>query len=74
MRSRTNRSMTVSAAILMHLFAADVLAQNLFQPPGANLTYGDVTHGMRIQSASTNPAAAAADLAARDGGRGMLVV
>ena len=67
MRSRINRSMTVSAAILMHLFAADVLAQNLFQPPGANLTYGDVTHGMRIQSASTNPAAAAADQARQDG-------
>ena len=38
-------------------------AQQLFQPPGANLTFGDVTHGQRAQSASTNPAAAAADLA-----------
>ena len=42
---------------------ADAAAQKLFQPPGANLTYGDVTHGMRVQSASTNPAAAAADMA-----------
>ncbi len=40
-----------------------VFAQAVFQPPGANLTFGDVTHGQRIQSASGNPAAAAADLA-----------
>ncbi len=33
----------------------------VYHPPGANLTYGDVTHGMRVQSASSNPAAAAAD-------------
>ena len=33
----------------------------VYQPPGANLTYGDVTHGKRAQSAATNPAAAAAD-------------
>ena len=39
------------------------LAQAVFQPPGANLTFGDVTHGQRIQSASGNPAAAAADQA-----------
>ncbi|MEL7448669.1 MAG: conjugal transfer protein TraF [Pseudomonadota bacterium] len=38
-------------------------AQQLFQPPGANLTLGDVTHGIRALSASGNPAAAAADLA-----------
>ena len=34
----------------------------VYQPAGANLTYGDVTHGQRIQSASGNPAAAAADI------------
>jgi hypothetical protein len=39
------------------------LAGPVYQPAGANLTYGDVTHGQRIQSASSNPAAAAADLA-----------
>src|SRR5210317_1924206 len=50
-------------AIFMILEAGDGSAQTLFQPPGANLTLGDVTHGMRAQSASTNPAAAAADLA-----------
>ena len=38
-------------------------ASPVYQPPGSNLTYGDVTHGQRVQSASTNPAAAAADLA-----------
>ena len=51
------------AAIVMILAASTGSAQTLFQPPGANLTFGDVTHGMRAQSASTNPAAAAADLA-----------
>ncbi len=50
-------------AIFMIFAAGAGSAQTLFQPPGANLTFGDVTHGMRAQSASTNPAAAAADLA-----------
>ena len=47
----------------------------VYQPPGANLTYGDVTHGQRVQSASSNPAAAAADLARAPGKstRGTLV-
>ncbi len=44
----------------------DGQAGGLFQPPGANLTYGDVTHGARVQSASGNPAAAAADLGRTD--------
>ncbi len=47
-------------------FASDALARSLFQPPGANLTYGDVTHGARLQSASSNPAAPVADLARND--------
>jgi hypothetical protein len=38
-----------------------VLAGPVYQPPGSNLTLGDVTHGGRIQSASSTPAAAAAD-------------
>ncbi|MDH4256301.1 MAG: conjugal transfer protein TraF [Gammaproteobacteria bacterium] len=42
-----------------------VAAGPIYQPPGANLTYGDVTHGQRVQSASTNPAAGAADVARR---------
>ena len=44
-------------------FAA--LAGPVQQPPGANQTFGDVTHGLRVQSASSNPAAAAADRARR---------
>lgn len=42
------------------------LAGPVYHPPGSNLTYGDVTHGQRVQSASSNPAAAAADRARRD--------
>ena len=44
------------------LLASSATAGPVYQPPGANLTFGDVTHGQRVQSASTNPAAAAADL------------
>ena len=43
------------------------LAGPVYQPLGSNLTYGDVTHGQRVQSASSNPAAAAADVV-RGGG------
>jgi len=53
---------TVACGILL-LSVTAAWAQSVFQPPGANLTYGDVTHGQRLQSASGNPAAAAADLA-----------
>lgn len=51
---------------LVLLRTDEASAQAIFQPPGSNLTYGDVTHGMRAQSASTNPAAAAADLARQE--------
>ena len=51
------------------LSVVSVSAGPVYQPPGANLTYGDVTHGQRVQSASSNPAAAAADLV-RGEGRG----
>ena len=62
-------------------FAGGLLACNLaladavYHPPGANLTYGDVTHGQRIQSASSNPAAGAADLARGEnrGARGVVL-
>jgi hypothetical protein len=37
------------------------LAGPIHQPPGSNLTFGEVTHGLRIRSATGNPAAAAAD-------------
>jgi hypothetical protein len=49
------------------LLAGTVLAGPVYQPPGANLTLGDVTHGKRILSASSNPAAAAADRARASG-------
>ena len=49
------------------LIAANVAAGPVYQPAGANLTLGDVTHGNRLQSASSNPAAAAADRARASG-------
>jgi hypothetical protein len=51
------------AAMAGALLTATVSAGPVYQPPGANLTLGDVTHGKRILSASSNPAAAAADRA-----------
>lgn len=59
--STLTRSITAGLACL--LFAAGASAGPVYQPPGANLTLGDVTHGKRILSASSNPAAAAADRA-----------
>ena len=55
-------------AILAGAFlTASVSAGPVYQPPGANLTLGDVTHGKRVMSASSNPAAAAADRARSEG-------
>lgn len=48
---------------LLLLCATAAIAGPVYQPPGTNLTYGDVTHGQAAQSASSNPAAAAADRA-----------
>jgi len=64
MLMRNNRKISTRALVsgLFLLSAVKVLAGPVYQPPGANLTYGDVTHGQRVQSASSNPAAAAADL------------
>lgn len=59
------RQATVAVALLLATTA--VTAGGVYQPPGSNLTFGDVTHGQRVQSASTNPAAAAADLVRGDG-------
>jgi hypothetical protein len=53
---------TCSAGVAS-LVATAALAGPVYQPPGANLTYGDVTHGQRASSATANPAAAAADVA-----------
>jgi hypothetical protein len=55
---------TFSGVILLAVTVAT--AGPVYQPPGSNLTYGDVTHGQRVQSASSNPAAAAADVARGD--------
>ena len=62
---RIDRSIARKALVsgIALLSAAAVFAGPVYQPQGANLTLGDVTHGKRVQSASSNPAAAAADLA-----------
>ncbi len=60
---------TIPALFSIALAAALTVAAHagpVYQPPGANLTYGDVTHGQRVLSATGNPAAAAADLARGD--------
>ncbi len=55
-------------ALIVALLAGGAQGAPIYQPPGANLTYGDVSHGQRALSAAGNPAAAAADLA-RGGGQ-----
>lgn len=55
------------AVLIGMLFSGVVLAGPVYQPPGANLTLGDVTHGKRVLSASSNPAAAAANRARGSG-------
>ncbi len=50
-------------AIALTVFGHGVSAAPVYQPPGSNLTYGDVTHGQRLSSGTGNPAAAAADAA-----------
>ena len=52
--------LTIQKLAIIALGAAFTLAANagpVYQPPGANLTYGDVTHGQRVISAAGNPAA-----------------
>ena len=56
------RSQNYAVGLLLAVLSSSALAGSLYQPPGANLTLGDVTHGMRVQSASSNPAAAAVDV------------
>lgn len=60
------QKLTLAAACSL-LLVATASAGPVYQPPGSNLTYGDVTHGKRLQSASSNPAAAASDRARADG-------
>ena len=47
---------------LLALASSAAQATPIYQPPGVNLVYGDLTHGYGAQSASTNPAAAAVEL------------
>ena len=74
-RKKTAFSPALAAAVAGLLAATPALAGPPFQPSGTNLTLGDVTHGQRVQSASGNPAAAAADQARSAGKpvRGMVI-
>ena len=65
---RVSTSRVFAAFLLASLLAVSAMAGPVYQPSGANLTLGDVAHGQRVQSASSNPAAAAADRA-RGGGK-----
>jgi hypothetical protein len=56
------RSKSYSVGLLAILGIGIASGTPVYQPPGANLTYGDVTHGQRVSSAMGNPAAAAANL------------
>jgi hypothetical protein len=48
--------------LLLALASSAAQATPIYQPPGVNLVYGDLTHGYGALSASTNPAAAAVEL------------
>jgi len=43
------------------------LTAPVYMPPSSNLVYGDVSHGQRVLSASSNPAAAAVDVVRGEG-------
>ena len=58
-----SRSRRYSAAFALLLGVGVSTAAPIYQPPGASLTYGDVSHGQPVATASGNPAAAAADQA-----------
>lgn len=56
------RSSRISIVMLMVMGIDLAGATPIYQPPGSNLVYGNVTHGQRTLSAITNPAAAAAEI------------
>jgi len=58
----------VTAACIGALSSAALAGGPAYLPPSSNLVYGDVTHGQRVMSASSNPAAAAVDIV-RGGGK-----
>ncbi len=66
--SDARRAGFLVSAVAALVAAGPATAGQPYQPPGTNLTLGDVTHGQRVQSASGNPAAGAADNA-RSAGR-----
>jgi len=55
------RTAALTLGGLTILLAGVASAAPVYQPPGANLTFGDVTHGLRALSAAGNPAAGAAN-------------
>ena len=61
------KQQVIFSAMASLLWLGTASAGPVYQPPGSNLTFGDVTHGLRVQSASSNPAAAAADRARAQG-------
>ena len=69
MRSRSPKFLFQVLGIMSLAACPYAVADPVYQPSGSNLTIGDVTHGGRVQSASSNPAAAAADLARSEGKR-----
>ena len=52
--------------VLLALASSAAQATPIYQPPGVNLVYGDLTHGYGALSASTNPASAAVELGRAD--------
>ncbi len=64
MNNENNRELSGCRIVLFLLALAGGAAQAtpIYQPPGVNLVYGDLTHGYGALSASTNPAAAAVEL------------
>jgi len=66
---RENRAgICLLTAGLVGLTSVNASAAPVYMPPSSNLVYGDVTHGQRVLSASSNPAAAAVDVV-RGGGK-----
>ena len=61
-RGRFSGFLHAAAFGWLFLIPAIATAGPVYLPQSANLTYGDVTHGQRVLSASSNPAAAAADV------------
>jgi hypothetical protein len=55
------RAAALTPICLTIVLAGAAVAAPVYQPPGANLTFGDVTYGSQALSAAGNPAAGAAN-------------